>query len=166
MPQGNNGELEQRQEEVRKAEEKVRYYDRLLGVPAVGAAAKTSSSSTIKEGMDLLREQRDVTLENIKESCQLELQRFIDARGSLDKKTGEIHLKLLSIYSSNSVATTNKIKAAHDLIGKMEQAPSFKALNDILENEPTNMDDDFTAVLGKCMAITQFVTEYKKPNSP
>lgn len=161
MSQGKNDKLEQCKEDVRKAEAKVSYYDRLLNTPSVDAATKA-----IKEGMDLLRAQQDVNLETIKDGCQSELQRFINLRGSIDRETGAIHLLLMSISSSNQASTINKIRVASDLMDKIGQVDSLAALKDLLAKEPTNMDDDFTAVLGKCMVITQFATEYSKPNTP
>lgn len=153
--------MDKLKEDVRKAEAKVAYYDRLLNTPSGDVATKA-----IKEGMDLLKAQREVNLVTIKDGCQSEFQRFINLRGSIDKETGEIHLLLMGISASNKASTINKIRVASNLMDKIGQVDSLAALKDILEKEPTNIDDDFTAVIGKCMLITQFATEYSKSNAP
>jgi hypothetical protein len=154
-------EKNDKQKQLEEAEARVNYYTQLINTPK-----KSVAIQAINEGMDLLRAQRAINLDTIKDSCKSELQRFIDLRGSINKKTGTVHLPLMSVSASNQAATIKTIQAASALISKIERVDSFVALSELLDQESTNMSPDFTALIGRCMMITQLPTEDRELNTP
>ena len=103
--------------------------------------------------MKLLETKKQLNLENIRNSCAFELQRFIKMRGSIDS-SGKIHLPLMTISDKNSALVIKKIGVANDLIKRIEASNSLKGLYDTLQNEPSlSLGDDLDAVIGKCLVI-------------
>lgn len=169
MTQEKKDEIKQREEEVRKAEEAISYYDKLLSVPSTGSGAPLPEE--IRVGMDILKDQRAINLDNIKESCIFELQRFIDSRGSINKQTGEVHIPLMTISAQNTASTIKKMGSANNLISKIEKTDSIEALNAILLKESTSklctskVGGDLRAVIGQCMLITGVASDYTRANA-
>lgn len=128
---------------IHQAEEEFNYYDNLI-----------NSSSEVLEAMQLLEEQRPITLDNIKDSCIHELQRFIDMRGSIDNDTGKIHLTLISKNDQNSVLTTNQIQMTDDLIKRIAASTSIDVMKETLQNAP-RLGSDFEAMIVNCLHILQ-----------
>jgi hypothetical protein len=110
---------------------------------------KKDAPSAVSEGMKLLAEQRPLDLKNIKDSCDVELQRFIKMRGTIDSETGKIHLPLIA--KSDKAAT---IKVAYDIMQRLKAATSLDAMRSVLQDAPM-IEVDFEAVIGKCLTIME-----------
>lgn len=126
-----------------KVAEDIRYYSNLVEV-----------KNEIQEGLDILSEQRAINLENIKDSCKVELQRFIDMRGAIDKATGKIHLPLMSMSDPKSASTINEIGMASKLIKSIDASHSLEEMSDMLRTTSASLGEDLEAVIVKCILIT------------
>ena len=155
-----------REQAILQAEKNVSFYANILSSATINRdsgdekAVQAALPKEVKEGLVLLGGQRDLNLKNIKESCTVELQRFIQARGSIDKKTGVITLPRMSISETSKVLTMKKIREAHDLIVQIEKAGSLKEMNTVLHKGfnseicSSKLGDDLLAVIVKCTVIT------------
>lgn len=138
------------QDNLRQAEEEVKYYKKLIG-----------ESEEVQEGMRLLEKQRGLNLTTIKESCKVELQRFISMRGTIDPISGKVHLPLMTVSDHNAALTMKKMKEANDLTTLIDSTNSLDELHDTLQKASIS-GSDLEFVIGKCLLIT----EVAKSNNP
>jgi hypothetical protein len=134
----------------RAAEEEATFYANLL---------KTRRSAEVEAGLKLLEEQRPVNLENIKESCISELQKFINQRGAIDSDTGKVSLPLMSVFKPNEASTIKRIETAQALINAIQLADSIETLHDLLQQAPAS-EPDLGTVICRCIVIGN-ITEDK-----
>ncbi len=129
-----------------KIDEDIEFYSKLL-----------ANHSAIKDGVRILKEQREINLTNLKESCVVELKRFMDMRGMLDKSTGKVHLPLLSVSPQNEARVMQSIRDADHLIQHIEHATSLSELDEKLQrfiSDNTALSEDLMATINQCLTIT------------
>lgn len=123
---------------------------------------KTSSDPIVESAIERLKKQRVPDLAHIKESCQYELQRFIDMRGTLDSVTGEIYCSSLTIMENNMASTLKNMQKANDLMKSIKAAHSIDDISIALQERPQSepidsvIVDDLDVIIYKCQLITAF----------
>lgn len=114
----------------------------------------------VKAGIDILNDQRAITLENIKESLKVELQRYIDSRGAFNRE-GVFEPSLITRLFRNGVLTNTKVTAARELMDSITIASSLEEINQALRAKATKeltagkVTRGFEAAIGRCMVITE-----------
>jgi len=72
-----------------------------------------------------------LTFENIKQSCLIELQRYIASRGSMNDN-GDFSPSLITRFFRKRLLTEQKVKATFDLIIKIKGSVSAKEIDNAL----------------------------------
>lgn len=83
-----------------------------------------------KEAKKFLKQHRAITLKNIKESCIKEINRYINARGSIEE--GKFSYGLVTLLFRNKNAVLYKAELALEIIKCLESADSYEDMNMIL----------------------------------
>ncbi|WP_133129528.1 hypothetical protein [Legionella yabuuchiae] len=119
----------------------------------------------VKAGKDILNDQRAITLENIKESLKVELQRYIDSRGAFNRE-GVFEPSLITHLFRNGVLTNTKVTAARELMDSITIANSLEEINQALRAKATKeltagkVTRGFEAAIGRCMVITESAKDH------
>lgn len=120
---------------------------------AAAYEAAPGSPKALKE-LDKLLKLRPVDLASIKESCKVELQRYIHSRGAIDKK-GEFSPSFMTKWFRDVSLTKKKVDAVLDMINKIENAPNLEAIKTVLATTDAELvkskhTSGLLSKLGKC----------------
>ncbi len=115
----------------------------------------------VKDGRNILIKERPVTLNNIKESCVKELEKYIRSRGSINTQ-GDFEPSFITKIFRNKVLIATKIDAAKQLIALINDAGSIDDIQkniDDLQINPDSLKARFgsglRSSLGKCLLIIE-----------
>lgn len=127
---------------------------------------KTHNATII--GYNLLEQQISSTLYNIKESCLIELQRYIDSRGSINIE-GVFEPSNVTKIFRDIILTNNKVEAIKLLMNQIEKAKSPEEIQNYLLEKSTEQlfsgkyNHEFEHSIGQCLKIIR--TDLTDPNS-
>jgi hypothetical protein len=122
---------------------------------------KGKTPEEIRIGKEILKEQRPINLENIKESCKVELQRYIDSRGSINKVTNTFEPSFMTRWFRNENLTRVKVEAVRDLMSKIDTASSLDEISAALKEKSTpelfsaTYTQGLSTAIAKCSVISE-----------
>ncbi|MDF1678385.1 MAG: hypothetical protein P1U32_06810 [Legionellaceae bacterium] len=123
-------------------------------VPEEGAVKEDAmhTESRLKDAKETLLQKRSINLDNIKESCKVELERYINDRGSMNVGKGFTP----SIYSRifrNQVRLEKQVELCQSLIKTLDNAEEYQDLKDLFEPMRDTVSTGFSNTLSKCCLI-------------
>lgn len=97
------------------------------------------STGTAKQNLDKvlkdLEDQKPQTFDSIKQSCMLELQRYIDSRGTVNT-SGQFSPSLTTLLFRDTALTSQKVALIKDLQAKIENATNLNEINQAISSTP------------------------------
>lgn len=115
-----------------------------------GSNECSDSNNSVKK---MLNDIRSLTFKNSKQSCVVELNRYIASRGSI-KDTGDFSPSVITRFFRKHALTEQKVKAALGLMTKIKQSDSAEEINKALTKITKGMpfDSKFTKGLERSIA--------------
>lgn len=114
---------------------------------------------SLQDGLELLKQQRPINVDNIKKSCINELKKYIESRGSINMK-GEFEPSLLTRIFRDTQLTSRKVAAAKNLIEDMRGMSELREIESAVKGHLQTPDltkarfaSGLGTSLGKCMLI-------------
>ncbi|MCW8451300.1 hypothetical protein [Legionella quinlivanii] len=133
-------------------------------LPAVSLKTKDRLSEAVNKAKNILLVERELSLDNLKESCIRELTRYLISRGSL--KEGEFSASLITRFFRNSELTATKAEYTKLLMHNIHNAESVEEIKRLVHN--TYKDQLLSASahsvslavrLAQCSAMCEVVEE-------
>ncbi|MDI1353230.1 MAG: hypothetical protein PSV35_10775 [bacterium] len=128
----------------------------------IHAEVKPKTPEEVNVAKDLLKAQRPINFDNLKESCMVELKRYIASRGSLNESTDVFDPSFRTKHFRNTFLTVRKVNEALDLMIDINKADSLDELYSAISakyKDPINISSNFRSglerALGKCMVIVE-----------
>lgn len=116
----------------------------------------------IRQGKETLKEKRPINLDNIKESCIKELERYINSRGSIHE--GKFKASLITRFFRNLELTSDKVGRTQNVIANIQNASSIGEITNLISAAQTDpvitkagsiFSSNLGAKLGKCAIILE-----------
>ena len=132
----------------------------------VALCANAYDEQDTQDAIAYLAEIRPLTLENIKESLEVELQKYIDSRGSIDEETDVFNPSIITRWFRNETLTSEKVRAVQELMDEIKKADSLDKIDAALRTKstPNLLASDFTSGLettfAKCHVITEIARNH------
>lgn len=122
----------------------------------------------MQEGLDLLKEQRPINTDNIKDSCINELKKYIDSRGTINQH-GEFEPSLITRLFRNAQLTATKVNAAKELIKEISQAKQPEEIGSAIKKHldtPELLKATFSSGLGSSLGTCMLIASIAKNEAP
>ena len=110
---------------------------------------------------------RKMTLDNIKESCRVEINRYIKSRGELNIK-GKFNPSWVTYLFRNNELTRSKVRGAISLMKEIESTDSLEEINDLLEKCLQNKElvksahkSGFESKIKTCLSIVETAKNFQ-----
>lgn len=133
-------------------------------MPDLKNSEKEARDEQVKKALDALEEVRPIDLDSYKTSLRVELEKYINSRGTVDKE-GVFKPSLTTRLFRNSVLTEKKVEVAKKLIRNIVKAESldnlYAAVNAV-KNHPTEKElikHGFLSTMAHCTIINQRASE-------
>ncbi|WP_165483103.1 ankyrin repeat domain-containing protein [Legionella genomosp. 1] len=105
-------------------------------LPSISFWTKDKLADAVVKGKKILLNERELSLDNLKESCIRELTRYIDSRGSLVQ--GKFSESLTTRYFRDRALTATKVEYAKLLIDKIGDATSIDEIKALVDKQKHN----------------------------
>ncbi|MCW8451649.1 hypothetical protein [Legionella quinlivanii] len=105
-------------------------------LPSISFWTKDKLAEAVVKGEKILLNERELSLDNLKESCIRELTRYINSRGSLVQ--GKFSESLTTRYFRDSALTATKVEYAKLLIDKIGDATSIDEIKALIDKQKDN----------------------------
>ncbi|KTC71686.1 hypothetical protein Lbir_1541 [Legionella birminghamensis] len=105
-------------------------------LPPFKLNAKDKLADAVKKGNKVLLDEREINLDNLKESCLRELTRYFYSRGSLKK--GEFQASLATRLFRNHALTATKAEYTKVLMDKINHAVTLDEIKQIINKSLSN----------------------------
>lgn len=122
--------------------------------------------ANVDKGLQILKNERPINFDNIKESCIHELKRYISLRGSIDKNE-QFNPSIATKLFRNQQLTASKVGIARRLMDTIKKADSLEIMLTAIKaskEEPKALESSFTSGLGTSLGKCLLIVEVAKAN--